>query len=188
MIKTSFLFQLSISCLSPSHFFLTFPLSSSAFWSQRLLKTNACRSIFVLQCWSVGLIPESNVYTNSTIKNDLGLSALSLHKCMLRKQIASCIDCQQVCCAFEVLIMTFHCYGVHVILYSNTYFSLYYIMTILLYTSTPVIMGFQFVWLTLILYECEYLNTTLWHLYGYVQFNNIFGQVCDFIPHLNLYD
>lgn len=73
---------------------------------------------------------------------------------------------------FEVLIVTFHCSGVHVILYSNTpYFSLYYIMTIMLHTSTPVIMGFQFVWLTLILYECEYLNVTLWPLYGYVQFN-----------------
>lgn len=100
MIKTSFLFQLIISCLSPSHSFLTFPLSSSTFWSQRPWKTNACRSIFVLQWWSVGLIPESNVYTNSTIKNDLGISAFSLHKCMPRKQIASCFDCQQVCCAF----------------------------------------------------------------------------------------
>ncbi len=160
MIKTSFLFQLSISCLSPSHFFLTFPLSSSAFWSQRLWKTNACRSIFVLQCWSVGLIPESNVYTNSTIKNDLGLSALSLHKCMLRKQIASCIDCQQVCCAFwsidhDLSLLWCACNFVfkHIFFFilHYDYFAVH---------STPVIMGFQFVWLTLILYECEYLNTT----------------------------
>lgn len=120
-------------------------------------------SIFVLRCWSVGPIPESNVCTNSTIKNDLGLSAVSFHKYMLRKQIAVMLWLSAGLPGFsKVLIMTFHCCYVDVILSSSAswIFSWYCMMTKMLHTSKPVIMGLLS--LLALRWCCIIINSWMW--------------------------
>lgn len=114
--------RLSCSCLFTSHSFLTFFTFFFIFLKFKGYGKWICvdLSIFDLRWWSVGLIPESNVCTNNTIKNNLGLSALSVHKYMLRKQIAVMLWLSaSMLCFSKVLIMTFHCCGVDVILSLN---------------------------------------------------------------------
>lgn len=123
--------RLSCFCLFTSHSFLTFFTFFFIFLKFKGYGKWICvdLSIFDLWWWSVGLIPESNVCTNNTIKNDLGLSALSVHKYMLRKQIAVMLWLSaSMLCFSKVLIMTFRCCGVDVILSLNAVWIFFFIL------------------------------------------------------------